>query len=232
MGALFVSGDHLSRQRQAQDDPEAPAEALADEARAVRGRGRGPPGARRRNSSCARASTWSPISSTRSARSGSGTRVIGVYKQRWAEPRATCSCISTASRTRATWARSSAPRTRSPTPRWCSVRDSADPYSPKARPGVDGLDLRAAACARDARRTRRPQGRPRCDTPSATLRDLDVTAPVVLGDGVRAGRPSGAASRRARIPVHADSLNVAMAATVALYEVANRMAARWLTWTS
>jgi tRNA G18 (ribose-2'-O)-methylase SpoU len=28
-----------------------------------------------------------------------------------------------------------------------------------------------------------------------------------------------------RIPVHADSLNVAMAATVALYEVANRMAA-------
>ena len=29
----------------------------------------------------------------------------------------------------------------------------------------------------------------------------------------------------ARIPVHADSLNVAMAASVALYEVANRMAA-------
>jgi len=28
-----------------------------------------------------------------------------------------------------------------------------------------------------------------------------------------------------RIPVHADSLNVAMAATVALYEVAHRMAA-------
>ena len=42
VGALFVSGDHLSRQRQAQDDPEAPAEALADEARAVRGRGGGP----------------------------------------------------------------------------------------------------------------------------------------------------------------------------------------------
>ena len=30
---------------------------------------------------------------------------------------------------------------------------------------------------------------------------------------------------RARIAVHGDSLNVAMAATVALYEVANRMAA-------
>ena len=29
----------------------------------------------------------------------------------------------------------------------------------------------------------------------------------------------------ARIPVHADSLNVAMAASVALYEVAHRMAA-------
>ena len=40
--------------------------------------------------------------------------------------------------------------------------------------------------------------------------------------------PAGAPAEgldRVRIPVHADSLNVAMAATVALYEVANRMAA-------
>jgi tRNA G18 (ribose-2'-O)-methylase SpoU len=45
---------------------------------------------------------------------------------------------------------------------------------------------------------------------------------LVLGSE-RGQLPEGLQS--VRIPVHADSLNVAMAATVALYEVANRMAA-------
>ena len=60
--------------------------------------------------------------------------------------------------------------------------------------------------------------------PSSVLGDLDVTRPVVLVLGSERGElPAGL--QAVRIPVHADSLNVAMAATVALYEVANRMAA-------
>jgi TrmH family RNA methyltransferase len=56
------------------------------------------------------------------------------------------------------------------------------------------------------------------------LRDVDVTPPVVLVLGSERGvLPDGVEGLR--IPVHADSLNVAMAATVALYEVAHRMAA-------
>ena len=51
-----------------------------------------------------------------------------------------------------------------------------------------------------------------------------MTTPVVLVLGSERGAlPEGLEA--ARIPVHADSLNVAMAASVALYEVANRMAA-------
>ena len=53
---------------------------------------------------------------------------------------------------------------------------------------------------------------------------IDVTGPVVLVLGSERGDlPDGLEA--VRIPVHADSLNVAMAASVALYEVANRMAA-------
>jgi len=56
------------------------------------------------------------------------------------------------------------------------------------------------------------------------LGGLDVTRPMVLVLGSERGElPAGLDA--VRIPVHADSLNVAMAATVALYEVANRMAA-------
>jgi tRNA G18 (ribose-2'-O)-methylase SpoU len=54
------------------------------------------------------------------------------------------------------------------------------------------------------------------------LRDLEVTTPVVLVMGSERGDlPAGV--EPVRIPVHADSLNVAMAATVALYETALRM---------
>ena len=68
--APFSFPDHIPRQRQAQDHPQAPAEELADQARPVRARGRGP----RRSApdefpSCARASTWSRSCWTRSARS-------------------------------------------------------------------------------------------------------------------------------------------------------------------
>jgi tRNA G18 (ribose-2'-O)-methylase SpoU len=63
------------------------------------------------------------------------------------------------------------------------------------------------------------------------LAEVAAEAPLVLCLGAeREGLPaevSGAASLRAHIPLRAggpDSLNVAMAATVALYEVGNRMA--------
>jgi TrmH family RNA methyltransferase len=64
------------------------------------------------------------------------------------------------------------------------------------------------------------------------LRTVELSPPVVLCLGSeRAGLPDAvldAADSSARVPLRADgpeSLNVAMAATVALYEVANRMAA-------
>jgi TrmH family RNA methyltransferase len=54
------------------------------------------------------------------------------------------------------------------------------------------------------------------------LRVAEPPSVLVLGSE-RGALPEGLEA--ARIPVHADSLNVAMAASVALYEVANRMAA-------
>jgi RNA methyltransferase, TrmH family len=59
-----------------------------------------------------------------------------------------------------------------------------------------------------------------------TLRDARLEPPLVLCLGAeRAGLPAALTAAAVRIPVATDSLNVAMAATVALYEVANRMAA-------
>jgi TrmH family RNA methyltransferase len=61
-------------------------------------------------------------------------------------------------------------------------------------------------------------------TAQCELGDVEVTTPAVLVLGSERGElPEGLEA--VRIPVHADSLNVAMAATVALYEVAHRMAA-------
>jgi RNA methyltransferase, TrmH family len=104
----------------------------------------------------------------------------------------------------------------------------ADPYSPKAvRASMGSIFTR-------------PPGRATLDaldgqkvaldvTAERRLSDVSVTAPVVLVMGSERGAfPEGAETaglERVQIPVHADSLNVAMAATVALYEVANRMAA-------
>ena len=129
---------------------------------------------------------------------GSGTRVIGVYPQRWSRARrATLSVYLTASTTPATSARSSAPRTRWPTARWSSGPGCADPYSPKAVRRQHGLDVRAAAGA-GAVRTSCPA---RCSrstrAPSATLAELRrSTAPVVLCLGAeREGLPAELAER-------------------------------------
>jgi RNA methyltransferase, TrmH family len=154
---------------------------------------------------------------------GSGTRVIGVYKQRWAEPVGDVLVYlhgvedpgNVGAIIRSAHALADATVVLGP--------GSADPHSPKAvrasmgsifarppaRATVDALDGQKVALDATAERE---------------LRDLDVTRPVVLVLGSERGElPEGLES--VRIPVHADSLNVAMAATVALYEVAARQAA-------
>jgi RNA methyltransferase, TrmH family len=154
---------------------------------------------------------------------GSGTRVIGVYKQRWAEPTGDLLVYlhgvedpgNVGTIIRSAHALADATVVLGP--------GSADPYSPKAvrasmgsifdrppaRSTLDKLDGHKLALDATAERE---------------LRDTEVTRPLVLVLGSERGElPEGLDA--VRIPVHADSLNVAMAATVALYEVANRMAA-------
>ena len=154
---------------------------------------------------------------------GSGTRVIGVYEQRWAEPAGDLLVylhgvedpgnVGTIIRS----AHALADATVVLGPR------CADPYSPKAvRASMGSIFARPPARARldaldghkvalDARAERE-------------LREVRTEKPVVLVLGSERGElPSGVEG--VRIPVHADSLNVAMAATVALYELGHRMAA-------
>ena len=81
---------------------------------------------------------------------------------------------------------------------------------PPARATLDALDGQRVALDVTAERE---------------LSDVKFTRPVVLVLGSERGElPEAEAVERVRIPVHADSLNVAMAATVALYETALRMA--------
>ena len=154
---------------------------------------------------------------------GSGTRVIGVYRQRWAEPEGEVLVYlhgvedpgNVGTIIRSAHALADATVVLGP--------GTADPYSPKAVRASMGSIFE------------RPPARATIDelgghkvalsaTADRELGDLDVTGPVVLVLGSERGElPEGLEA--VRIPVHADSLNVAMAASVALYEVANRMAA-------
>ena len=153
---------------------------------------------------------------------GSGTRVIGVYKQRWAEPEGDVLVYlhgvedpgNVGTIIRSAHALADATVVLGP--------ECADPYSPKAvrasmgsilakppaRAQLDSLEGHKLALDANAERE---------------LRDIEVTLPVVLVMGSERGAlPEGI--ERARIPVRTDSLNVAMAASVALYETALRMA--------
>jgi RNA methyltransferase, TrmH family len=155
---------------------------------------------------------------------GSGTRVIGVYKQRWADPVVDVLVYlhrvddpgNVGTIIRSAHALAAATVVLGP--------GCADPYSPKAvrasmgsiftRPPatatLDALDGHKVAL--DARAGRE-------------LRELEVRKPVVIVMGSERGElPDTEELERVRIPVQADSLNVAMAATVALYETALRMA--------
>ena len=153
---------------------------------------------------------------------GSGTRVIGVYEQRWAEPAGDVLVYlhgvedpgNVGTIMRSAHALADATVVLGP--------GSADPYSPKAvrasmgsifsRPPARATidDLGGQRIALDANADRE-------------LRDTKLTAPVVLVLGSERGAlPEGVDA--VRISVRGDSLNVAMAATVALYETALRMA--------
>jgi TrmH family RNA methyltransferase len=153
---------------------------------------------------------------------GSGTRVIGVYKQQWAEPRGDVLVYlhgvedpgNVGTIIRSAHALADATVVLGP--------GTADPYSPKAvRASMGSIFGRPPARATldelDGHKVALDV------TADGQLRDLDVTKPLVLVLGSERGDlPSGV--QGVRIPVHADSLNVAMAATVALYETALRMA--------
>jgi TrmH family RNA methyltransferase len=160
---------------------------------------------------------------------GSGSRVIGVYEQRWAEPGGDLSVWlhavedpgNVGTIIRSAHALGDGPVILGP--------GCADPYSPKA--------VRASMGSLFAR----PPARASFDELSGTRVALDpaaadplgeLSAPVVLFLGAeRAGLPvelRRAADAAARIPLRPDgpeSLNVAMTAAIALYEAANRMAA-------
>ena len=154
---------------------------------------------------------------------GSGTRVIGVYRQRWAEPEGDLVVYlhgiedpgNVGAIIRSAHALADATVVLGP--------GCADPYSPKAvRASMGSIfthpPARATLDALDGHKLALDPGA------QATLRDVKVKKPVVLVMGSERGElPAGVDG--VRIPVHADSLNVAMAATVALYEVAHRMAA-------
>ena len=158
---------------------------------------------------------------------GSGTRVIGVYRQRWASPGGELSLYlhgvadpgNVGAAIRSAHALADGPTVLGP--------GCADPYAPKAvrasmgsvfarppvRAGIDELPAGATTVAleRDAERA---------------LADLAPEPPVVVCVGAeREGLPHAlaeAATARARIPLRPDgpdSLNAAMAATVALYEL-------------
>ncbi|HYN91731.1 MAG TPA: RNA methyltransferase [Thermoleophilaceae bacterium] len=154
---------------------------------------------------------------------GSGSRVIGVYRQRWAEPEGDVLVYlhgvedpgNVGAIIRSAHALADATVVLGP--------GCADPFSPKAvRASMGSIfarpparaelqDLEGEKLALDASSERE-------------LSAVEIRKPLVLCLGSERGTlPSGLDA--ARIPVHADSLNVAMAATVALYEVANRMAA-------
>jgi len=155
---------------------------------------------------------------------GSGTRVIGVYEQRWAEPGGQLSVWlsgvedpgNVGTIIRAAHALADGPVVLGP--------GCADPYSPKAvRASMGSIFARPPARAPLAELS---GGRLALSAHAArTLDEASFEAPLVLCLGAeREGLPAELESAAARIPVGgAESLNVAMAASIGLYEAARRM---------
>jgi RNA methyltransferase, TrmH family len=156
---------------------------------------------------------------------GSGTRAIGVYEQRWANPGGDLSVWlhavedpgNVGTIVRSVHALADGPVVLGPA--------CADPYSPKAvRASMGSLFARPPARASLAELTGRPLALSAHG--EHTLAEADLAPPLVLCLGAeRGGLPEELEPDAVRIPVQAESLNVAMAATVALYEAARRMRA-------
>ena len=159
---------------------------------------------------------------------GSGTRAIGVYQRRWAEPGGDLSVYlhgvgdpgNVGTVIRSAHAFCDGPVVLGP--------GCADPFSPKAvRASMGSIFARPPARAGFG------------DLPGtlfaldphagASLRELEVAAPAVVCLGAeREGLPAELGGVRVAIPLREggpESLGVASAAAVALWEVANRMAA-------
>jgi len=161
---------------------------------------------------------------------GSGTRIIGVYRQRWAEPQGSVRVYLQGVRDpgnvgtiiRAAHALADGPVVLGP--------GCADPHSPKAvRASMGSVFARPPAAAAlaelDGFKLALDRGAP------AAIREVELAAPLVLCLGAeREGLPTEITSHAdaiARIPMRPDgpnSLSVGTAAAVGLYEVANRMA--------
>ena len=155
---------------------------------------------------------------------GSGSRVIGVYEQRWAAPSGDLSVWLHAVEDPGnvgTIIRSAHGLADGPVilgPR------CADPFSPKAvRATIGSLFSRPPARAALGELP----GRPLALSPHGklALRDASFAPPLVLClGGEREGLPAELERDAVRIEVGAESLNVAVAASIGLYEAANRMA--------
>ena len=161
---------------------------------------------------------------------GSGTRALGVYAQRWAAAPAGPCCLAlwgvndpgnvgTALRSALAFGASSV----------ALGPGSADPYGPKAvRASMGAIFSVPVARVRDPGELpgRRVALVARAGAP---LQELELDGEVTLVVGAeREGVPDdivAACDGVATIPVRAESLNAAMAATVALYECNRRMAA-------
>ena len=154
---------------------------------------------------------------------GSGTRVIGVYERRWAEPGGALSVWLHAVRDpgnvgtiiRSVHAFADGPVILGP--------GCADPFSPQAvRASMGSLFGRPPARAELA--DLKAGLLPLSSHGARTLREVALEGPVVLCLGAeRAGLPAELEAQSVRIAVRSESLNVAMAATVALYEVSGKM---------
>ncbi|HEY2601792.1 MAG TPA: RNA methyltransferase [Thermoleophilaceae bacterium] len=164
---------------------------------------------------------------------GSGARVVGVYAQRWSEPAGALSVYlhgvhdpgNVGAVIRSAHALCDGPVVLGP--------HCADPWSPKAvRASMGSLFARPPARANFAELTGAATTIALERGAGLALAQVEVEAPAVVCLGSeREGLPralSEEASVRAEIPLRGDgpdSLNVAMAATVALYDLTNRMAA-------
>jgi RNA methyltransferase, TrmH family len=163
---------------------------------------------------------------------GSGTRVVGVYRQRWSEPRGdVCVYLSGVSDPGnvGTIIRSAHALCDGPV---ILGEGCADPFGPKAvRASMGSIFARPPA---RAKLSELPGAKVGLDAGAdTTLADaaLGLKPPVILAVGAeREGFPEdvvGCLDSIARIPQRLDgpdSLNVAMAAAIGLYELGNRMA--------